>query len=90
MATLTRDGVKLYYEVHGDRGPVILLTHGYSATSQMWAGQVGPLSKDHRLVIWDMRGHGRSDSPDDPALYSEPATVAIAAQPATTAQGAGL
>jgi pimeloyl-ACP methyl ester carboxylesterase len=62
--------------VHGDKGPVILLTHGYSATSQMWAGQDEALSKDHRLVIWDMRGHGRSDSPDDPSLYSELATVA--------------
>lgn len=76
MATLKRDdGVSLYYEVHG-RGPAILLTHGYSATSQMWAGQVEALSKDHTLITWDMRGHGRSDSPDDPALYSEPATVA--------------
>jgi pimeloyl-ACP methyl ester carboxylesterase len=75
MPMLKREGVGLYYEVHGE-GPVILLTHGYSATSQMWRGQVEALSKDHKLVIWDMRGHGRSDSPDDPALYSEPATVA--------------
>lgn len=75
MATLNRDGVNLYYEVHG-QGPTILLTHGYSATSQMWAGQVDVLSKAHRLVTWDMRGHGRSDSPDDPSLYSEAATVA--------------
>jgi pimeloyl-ACP methyl ester carboxylesterase len=77
MARLKRDdGVELYYEVHGEAGPVVLLTHGYSATSQMWAGQVAPLSRGHRLVIWDMRGHGQSDSPDDPSLYSEPATVA--------------
>ena len=75
MAMLNRDGVNLYYEVHGE-GPVILLTHGYSATSQMWAGQVEPLSKAHKLVVWDMRGHGQSDSPDDPSLYSEPHTVA--------------
>ena len=76
MPMLKRDdGVNLYYEVHGT-GPTILLTHGYSATSQMWKGQVEALSKDHQLVIWDMRGHGQSDSPDDPALYSEPATVA--------------
>lgn len=75
MPKLNRDGVELYYEVHGDKGPVVLLTHGYSATSQMWAGQVEPLSRDHRLVVWDMRGHGRSDSPDDPSLYSEAATV---------------
>jgi len=76
MATLKRDdGVSLYYEVHG-QGPAILLTHGYSATSQMWVGQVAPLAQDHTLVTWDMRGHGRSDSPGDPALYSEAATVA--------------
>ncbi len=75
MPMLNRDGVNLYYEVHGDAGPVILLTHGYSATSQMWAGQVEMLARDHRLVVWDMRGHGQSDSPDDPALYSERATV---------------
>lgn len=76
MARLTRDdGVGLYYEVHG-KGPTLLLSHGYSATSQMWAGQVEALSKDHRLVTWDMRGHGKSDSPVDPSLYSEAATVA--------------
>ncbi len=72
---LNRDGVELYYEVHG-QGPVLLLTHGYSATSQMWAGQVEALSKSHTLVTWDMRGHGQSDYPEDPAAYSEAATVA--------------
>jgi len=75
MATLKRGGVNLYYEVHG-RGPAILLTHGYSATSEMWRGQIGALSTNHTLVLWDMRGHGKSDYPDDPALYSESATVA--------------
>ena len=75
MPELKRDGVKLYYEVHGS-GPVVLLTHGYSATSQMWTGQVDALSKAHTLVAWDMRGHGQSDYPDDPAAYSEALTVA--------------
>lgn len=75
MAMLNRDGVNLYYEVHG-KGPALLLTHGYSATSQMWQGQIDALAKAHTLVIWDMRGHGRSDSPEDPTLYSEPHTVA--------------
>lgn len=75
MAFLTRDGVKLYYETHGE-GPVILLTHGYSATSQMWRGQIAPLSAKNKLVLWDMRGHGQSDYPDDQSAYSEEATVA--------------
>ena len=75
MARLKRDGVELYYEVHG-QGPALLLTHGYSATSQMWRGQIEALSKDHTLILWDMRGHGQSDYPEDPAAYSEAATVA--------------
>src|SRR5215472_8235158 len=75
MPHLTRDGVKLYYETHGE-GPVILLSHGYSATSQMWRGQISALSKNNKLVTWDMRGHGQSDYPDALSEYSEEATVA--------------
>jgi pimeloyl-ACP methyl ester carboxylesterase len=75
MPKLDRDGVQIHYEVHGS-GPVILLTHGYSSTAQMWAGQIEPLSRNHTLVLWDMRGHGQSDYPEDDSLYSEEATVA--------------
>ncbi|MBO4223061.1 alpha/beta fold hydrolase [Bradyrhizobium neotropicale] len=75
MPKIKRDGVEIYYEVHGD-GPPLLLTHGYSSTSAMWQGQVAALSKRHRLVLWDMRGHGQSDYPSDPAAYSEALTVA--------------
>ena len=75
MAFLERDGVSIYYETHGS-GPALLLTHGYSATSQMWRPQIDVLSRDHTLILWDMRGHGQSDSPEDDALYSESLTVA--------------
>jgi pimeloyl-ACP methyl ester carboxylesterase len=74
MPTIDRDGVKIYYEVHGD-GPPLILTHGYSSTSAMWTGQIEALSRHHKLVLWDMRGHGRSDYPSDPKAYSEAATV---------------
>jgi pimeloyl-ACP methyl ester carboxylesterase len=74
MPKLDRDGVKLYYEVHGN-GPPLLLTHGYSSTSAMWKGQIEALSKHHTLILWDMRGHGQSDYPADPSAYSEAWTV---------------
>ncbi|QAU49894.1 alpha/beta fold hydrolase [Bradyrhizobium guangzhouense] len=74
MPRINRDGVGIYYEVHGD-GPPLLLTHGYSSTSAMWHGQVDALAKDHTLILWDMRGHGQSDYPDDPKAYSEALTV---------------
>jgi pimeloyl-ACP methyl ester carboxylesterase len=75
MPMLDRDGVKIHYEVHGS-GPTLLLTHGYSSTSTMWSGQIDALSKHHKLVLWDMRGHGQSDYPEDPAAYSEALTIA--------------
>jgi pimeloyl-ACP methyl ester carboxylesterase len=73
MSTLNRDGVNIYYEDHGS-GPVVLLSHGYSATTRMWEGQVAALKDNYRVITWDMRGHGQSDSPDDPKAYSEAAT----------------
>ena len=75
MPVLRRKGIALHYEVYGE-GPPLLLTHGYSATGQMWEGQIAALSRTHQLILWDMRGHGRSDYPTDPEEYSEAATVA--------------
>jgi pimeloyl-ACP methyl ester carboxylesterase len=75
MPKLNRNGVNLYFEVCGS-GPALILTHGYSATLQMWKGQIEPLSKKHKLIIWDMRGHGQSDYPEDQSAYSEDHTVA--------------
>ena len=75
MPMLDRDGVKIYYETHG-AGPALILTHGYSATSGMWAGQIETLAPHFTVITWDMRGHGRSDYPTDQTLYSEESTVA--------------
>lgn len=75
MARLERDGVAIHYEVHGN-GPAVLLSHGYSATCRMWDGQVAALRDRWRVITWDMRGHGQSDSPEDQALYSEAYIVA--------------
>jgi pimeloyl-ACP methyl ester carboxylesterase len=75
MPKIDRDGINIYYEIHGS-GPPLLLTHGYSSTSAMWQGQIEALSKHHKLVLWDMRGHGQSDYPAEPGAYSEALTVA--------------
>ena len=75
MPMLDRDGVKIHYQVAGD-GPALLLTHGYSATGEMWQGQLATLSPHFKVITWDLRGHGASDYPQDQAAYSEEATVA--------------
>jgi pimeloyl-ACP methyl ester carboxylesterase len=75
MSELERDGVAIYYEVHG-AGPALLLTHGFAASARMFDLVVGPLSESHTVITWDQRGHGRSDSPADPASYSPALAVA--------------
>ncbi len=75
MPHLEREGVRLYYEAHG-QGPALLLTHGYGATSAMWEGQVAAFKDRCRLIVWDMRGHGQSDYPEAQEAYSEAHTVA--------------
>lgn len=75
MAFLDRDGVRIYYEERG-AGPAVLLSHGYGASARMWEGQMEALADRYRVIAWDMRGHDRSDSPDNPVLYSHRAAVA--------------
>ena len=76
MPTIDRDGVSIHYEIHGPaNAPAILLSHGYGATCRMWDGQVAVFADRYRLVLWDMRGHGQSGDPADPALYSHALTV---------------
>src|SRR3546814_17207287 len=74
MPMLNREGVNIQYEAHGS-GPAILLTHGDSATCRMWYGQIAALKDRWRIIVWDMRGHGESDYPQDHAAYSEELTV---------------
>jgi pimeloyl-ACP methyl ester carboxylesterase len=74
MPYLERDGVRIYYEQRGT-GPAVLLTHGYGASARMWQGQMEALSDRYQIIAWDMRGHDRSDYPQDPVRYSHEATV---------------
>jgi len=72
---IDRDGVKIHYEVAGN-GPALLLTHGFTATGEMFAANVPALAARNTVITWDMRGHGRSGYPDDPADYSPELSIA--------------
>lgn len=74
MPFIDRDGVVLRYEVHG-RGPPLLLTHSFGTTMRLWDRQVAHFAGQHQLILWDLRGHGGSGDPVDPALYSQALTV---------------
>ena len=79
MPYLERDGAKLFFEDNGQPGDTrtaILWTHGFSAGTGMWRGQVDKFGDRFRMIRWDMRGHGRSETPDDSSCFSQDLTVA--------------
>jgi pimeloyl-ACP methyl ester carboxylesterase len=58
-------GQRLYYYAAGSRGsgePVVLL-HGFPTSSHLWLDVVAKLPAGHRIVVVDLLGYGRSDSP---------------------------
>lgn len=64
------DGVRLYAEAHGQGLPV-LLSCAYCTTHENFRPQVAPLVRaGARVVLWDYRGHGRSQAPSDADAYS--------------------
>lgn len=60
----TSDGAKLYYECYGDQGPVLVLTYGIACLMNHWHPQIEDFSKDHRILIYDIRGHHKSELGD--------------------------
>ena len=65
----TDDGVGLEVEVTGS-GPGLMLVHGFGGAKEDFADPVPDLARDHTVVVFDHRGHGASDKPDDLAAYS--------------------
>jgi pimeloyl-ACP methyl ester carboxylesterase len=76
MPFFTRGGLKIAYddiEPAGGGAGSVLLVHGF-ATNRMenWRrlGWYGAFErKDFRIIALDLRGHGESDKPHDPAAY---------------------
>jgi pimeloyl-ACP methyl ester carboxylesterase len=67
------DGVKIHYLVLGQGTPVVLI-HGYtgSAEGNWFMNGIGDaLAPKHRVIALDVRGHGASDKPHDPAKYGD-------------------
>ena len=64
MAYFEHEGCSLHYQEYGHGEPVVLL-HGLGSSSQDWELQLPELSRHYRVILMDIRGHGRSDKPRD-------------------------
>ena len=65
------DGTRVAYDRSG-AGPAIVLLHGGGGARQEWhvAGYVRRLREHYTVIAVDLRGHGESGRPTDPADYS--------------------
>jgi pimeloyl-ACP methyl ester carboxylesterase len=70
MPFADHQGVRIYYEEEGEGLP-ILLAHGLTGGTTFWRtdGYVEPLKDKYRVILFDARGHGKSDKPHVPAAY---------------------
>jgi 3-oxoadipate enol-lactonase len=67
MPRITANGIQIYYELHGpEQAGVVVLSNGVLMTTSSWAFQRRPLSRRHRLLLYDCRGQGQSDHPPGP------------------------
>jgi pimeloyl-ACP methyl ester carboxylesterase len=74
MPTTKLNGLDIYYQEAGSGFPIVM-THGLGDIAELWSGLAEALSDTYRTVSWDMRGHFRSDAPDDLALYTQDIVV---------------
>jgi pimeloyl-ACP methyl ester carboxylesterase len=61
--------VALYVEAHG-AGPPVVLAHGFGGSARNFGPQVRALRERFRVVVFDARGHARSEAPRDPEAYA--------------------
>src|ERR1700733_13600588 len=74
--SVTRDGVRVCYEVYGTGEPTLLLFPTWEIVhSRSWKFQIPYLARHARVVTFDRRGCGRTDRPRDVAAYSRQETT---------------
>ena len=58
-------GARLAFRVDGAAGkPWLLLSNSLAADLRMWDDQIGLLTRTHRVLRYDTRGHGGSEAPE--------------------------
>jgi pimeloyl-ACP methyl ester carboxylesterase len=65
MAKLRVGDIDLYYEIIGQGEPIVFI-HGLGSSSRDWEMQIDMFSKNYQVVVYDVRGHGKSDKPPGP------------------------
>lgn len=63
MAKVKANGIDIYYEIHGEGEPLLLI-EGLGYATWMWYKQMDELSKHFKVIVFDNRGVGETEKPD--------------------------
>jgi 3-oxoadipate enol-lactonase len=63
------NGQRIWYADSGGPGLPLVLAHGFLMDSEMFEPQVAELGERQRVITWDQRAHGRTESTPDPFTY---------------------
>lgn len=63
MPYVKLNDINIYYELHGE-GPPLVMIHGLGASTRDWEYQIDFFKKQFKVLIFDLRGHGKTDKPD--------------------------
>lgn len=70
MINVTKDGVSIFYDIHGEGEPLVLLM-GLGAHGMKWEPHLQEYRKHFQCIVIDNRGAGRSDKPETEAYTTE-------------------
>jgi pimeloyl-ACP methyl ester carboxylesterase len=56
----SKDGTPISYEIYGVGEPTLVFVHGWSCDARYWRAQLPYFTKNHRVVMLDLAGHGHS------------------------------
>ena len=69
------DGVMIHYAKAGEKGPLVVMIHGFPDFWYSWNEQIKALQSTYRVVAMDLRGYNRSDKPKGLDQYAMPRLV---------------
>ena len=73
------NGIEIDYDLDGPAGaPVVMLSHSLACTREMWKPQLKALGQEHRVLSYDMRGHGRTGVTPPPYSFATLAADVVA------------
>src|SRR3954468_6403844 len=64
------NGLRMYYEIHGDGQPLVVV-HGSFMTIELMGGLVPGLAQTRQVIAVELQGHGHTANIDRPFSYEQ-------------------